>query len=71
MNAGWLPGNFNIPPDTINMLRKFGLSELLLGNIWTRTGYWAKMGNQRRMRYDETGVLSSFGKHILSLSAIC
>jgi hypothetical protein len=64
INAGWLPGNFNIHPDTIKILRKSGLSGLLLGNLWTRTGYWAKMGNQRRMHYDENGALSSFGKRI-------
>ncbi|KAH7077769.1 hypothetical protein BKA63DRAFT_593022 [Paraphoma chrysanthemicola] len=58
-SSGWLPGNFSISPDTINTLRAFGLSGLLLCNLWTEDGYWAKMGNQRFMRCRADGNLEA------------
>ncbi|KAH7088327.1 hypothetical protein FB567DRAFT_591733 [Paraphoma chrysanthemicola] len=58
-SSGWLPGNFSIPPETINTLRAFGLSGLLLCNLWTEDGYWAKMGNQRFIRCRTNGLMES------------
>ncbi|KAF2023595.1 hypothetical protein EK21DRAFT_80526 [Setomelanomma holmii] len=58
-NLGWLPGNFSIHPDTVSILRFFGLSGLLLCNLWTEHGYWAKMGNQRFMQSNDDGLLES------------
>lgn len=61
-SAGWLPGNFDIRPQTIRTLRKAGLSGVLLNSLYSEHGYWSKMGNQKRMRYDNEGRLVSFGK---------
>ena len=60
-DASWLPGNFDLRPQTIRVLRKAGLSKALLTNIFTEQGYWAKMGNQRMLHYNEAGELTSFG----------
>ncbi|KAI8936960.1 hypothetical protein NX059_006188 [Plenodomus lindquistii] len=59
-NASWLPGNFDIRPQTIRILRKAGLSKVLLTNIFTEQGYWAKMGNQQVLLHDADGALASF-----------
>jgi hypothetical protein len=32
-------------PDVVQVLRKAGLSDVLLSNVYSKTGYWAKMGN--------------------------
>lgn len=34
-----------MPPDMVQTLRKSGLSDVLLSNVYSQTGYWAKMGN--------------------------
>lgn len=60
-SASWLPGNFDLGPQTIRILRKAGLSKALLTNLFSDQGYWAKMGNQRMLRHDESGKLVSFG----------
>jgi hypothetical protein len=62
-SEGWLPGNFSIAPNTLKLLRKYGLSQLILCNIWTKAGYWAKMGNQRLMHYEDNEDLRSFGEN--------
>ncbi|KZM26397.1 hypothetical protein ST47_g2476 [Ascochyta rabiei] len=56
---GWLPGNFDPRQRTIRILRKAGLSGVLLCNLYSEQSYWAKMGNQRYMRYDNHGQLKS------------
>ena len=61
-NAGWLPGNFDIRPQTIRVLRQAGLSRVLLTNLYSRHGSWSKMGNQQCVRYDDNEELTSFGK---------
>jgi hypothetical protein len=57
----WLPGNFSPRSKTIRILRKAGLSGVLLCNLFSEQSYWAKMGNQRYLRYDDTGNMDSFG----------
>lgn len=34
-----------MPPDVVQILRKAGLSDVLLSNVYSKPGYWAKMGN--------------------------
>ncbi|KAJ4377402.1 hypothetical protein N0V83_000227 [Neocucurbitaria cava] len=58
--ASWLPGNFDIRPQALRLLLKAGLSRALLANIFSEQGYWAKMGNQRILRYNADGCLNSF-----------
>ncbi|KAF3006670.1 hypothetical protein E8E13_008531 [Curvularia kusanoi] len=41
----WEKGNFSISPDIVRALRTAGLSDTLLSNVYSKTGYWAKMGN--------------------------
>ncbi|KAF9697213.1 hypothetical protein EKO04_004933 [Ascochyta lentis] len=57
---GWLPGNFDPRQRTIRILRKAGLSGVLLCNLYSEQSYWAKMGNQRYMHYDDKEQLKSF-----------
>lgn len=49
-------------PDTICILLKAGFSKALLTNIYSKSGYWAKMGNQRHVYYDTDEKLKLFGK---------
>ncbi|KAF2828409.1 hypothetical protein CC86DRAFT_465246 [Ophiobolus disseminans] len=58
-NSSWLPGNFDIRPQTIRILRKAGLSGLLLTNLYSQSGYWSKMGNEQHLRHDDSGELVS------------
>jgi hypothetical protein len=60
-NDSWLPGNFAPRRRTIQILRKAGLSGILLCNLYSEQSYWAKMGNQRYMHYNDDGHLESFG----------
>ena len=62
-DSSWLPGNFSPRSKTIHILRKAGLSGVLLCNLFSEQSYWAKMGNQRYLRYDDTGNMDSFGTH--------
>jgi hypothetical protein len=57
----WLPGNYSIPPTTVEILRACGLSGLPLGDIYAPEGYWAKMGDQS---------LDSFGMYAPSQFSI-
>jgi hypothetical protein len=57
----WLPGNFSTPPTTIDILRACGLSGFLLCNIYSKEGYWSKMGNRRFMHHNNEGELESYG----------
>ncbi|KAL1594123.1 hypothetical protein SLS59_008957 [Nothophoma quercina] len=59
--AGWLPGNFSARPETVSVLRRAGLSGILLSNLYSEESYWAKMGNQRFMRYNDDGDLQHYG----------
>ncbi|CAO2647801.1 Nn.00g087230.m01.CDS01 [Neocucurbitaria sp. VM-36] len=59
-NASWLPGNFEIRAQTLRILLKAGLSKALLANIYSKQCYWAKMGNQRFLRYNTDGSLKTF-----------
>lgn len=43
------------------ILRKAGLSGVLMCNLFSEQSYWAKMGNQSYLRYDDAGKLTSFG----------
>ncbi|OAL49439.1 hypothetical protein IQ07DRAFT_568360 [Pyrenochaeta sp. DS3sAY3a] len=56
----WLPGNFDIQPDTVRILLRAGLSKAILTNIYSQSGYWAKMGNQRHVCYDTDENLKTF-----------
>jgi hypothetical protein len=47
----------------VEILRACGLSGLPLGDIYAPEGYWAKMGDQRLMHYDDEGSLESFGMY--------
>jgi len=60
--SSWLPGNFGIRPQTIHILRKAGLSGVLLTNLYSQHGRWLKMGDQRYLRHDDNGEFVSFGK---------
>ncbi|PVI07356.1 hypothetical protein DM02DRAFT_666696 [Periconia macrospinosa] len=42
----WLPGNFNLPPSMLKILLKVGLSKVILTEIFTYEGAFAKMGPQ-------------------------
>lgn len=68
----WLPGNFDIQPDTVRILLRAGLSKAILTNIYSQSGYWAKMGNQRHVCYDTDENLKTFGKnsHWLSMQRL-
>ncbi|KAH4817025.1 hypothetical protein HBI55_040160 [Parastagonospora nodorum] len=59
-DAGWLPGNFSIRPETIRTLRKAGLSDVLLTNLYSKHGNWSRMANQQYVRYDQDKTLKSF-----------
>lgn len=52
----WQSGNFSIPPDIVQILRTSGLSDVLLSNIYSKTGYWAKMGNLQFSGSDRFGM---------------
>ncbi|KAJ8107400.1 hypothetical protein OPT61_g8894 [Boeremia exigua] len=58
-DQNWLPGNFSPHPRTIQILRKAGLSGILLCTLYSEQSYWAKMGNQSFMKYDKNGKLLS------------
>ncbi|KAF1947773.1 hypothetical protein EJ02DRAFT_390991 [Clathrospora elynae] len=60
LNKSWMPGNFEIRPRTIRALRKAGLSKTVVANIYSKQGYWAKMGNQRFLHHNDKGDLISF-----------
>lgn len=60
-NESWLPGNFDLPSSTIKVFREAGLSGVLLCNLYSRESYWAKMGNQRFLLYDDQGRLEKLG----------
>lgn len=66
-DLSWLPGNFGPRKKTIRILRDAGLSGILLCNLYSEQSYWAKMGNQRYLRYkkddqSDTRRLSSVGE---------
>ncbi|KAF2448907.1 hypothetical protein P171DRAFT_221390 [Karstenula rhodostoma CBS 690.94] len=56
----WERGNHSILDNTTQILRGAGMSSLLLNNIRSETCYWAKMGDQRFLRYDKEGHLEKF-----------
>ncbi|KAF1959736.1 hypothetical protein CC80DRAFT_545178 [Byssothecium circinans] len=58
--ASWLPGNFNIRPRILKALLKAGFSKLILGEIFTFEGSFAKMGEQCFQKKDQDGNLTSF-----------
>jgi len=59
-DSSWLPGNFSPRLKTMCILRKAGLSGVLMCNLFSEQSYWAKMGNQSYLRYDDAGKLTSF-----------
>ncbi|ORY16147.1 hypothetical protein BCR34DRAFT_476681, partial [Clohesyomyces aquaticus] len=56
----WLPGNFSISLRVLCSLKRAGLSNTVLDNIYSAEGTWSKMGNQCFVQKDDRGCLSSF-----------
>ena len=52
----WQKGNHSIAPDVVQTLRAAGLSDALLSNVYSETGYWAKMGNLQFSDRDSFGM---------------
>jgi hypothetical protein len=52
----WVKGNFSMPPEIVQTLRLAGLSDVLLSNVYSETGYWAKMGNLQFSGPDTFGM---------------
>ncbi|KAF2645001.1 hypothetical protein P280DRAFT_535697 [Massarina eburnea CBS 473.64] len=59
-DVSWLPGNFSIRPRILKALLKAGLSKLVLGEIFTFEGSFAKLGEQCFQKKDKDGNLTSF-----------
>lgn len=60
-STGWLPGNFSIPPNTLRILHRAGLSTVVLSHIFDSEGVWSKMGNQCLQHNDDKKLMSSIG----------
>jgi hypothetical protein len=60
-NLSWLPGNFCTRPRILKALLKAGLSKIVLGDMFTLEGSFARMGEQCFQRRHKNGDLSSFG----------
>lgn len=63
--GGWLPGHRSLRADTVGIFIAGGLSPLILSDIYSPDGRWAKMGNHCFRHHNKEGDITKFGVHSL------